>query len=314
MVRAIIDVATLARQLPAAHAINDVDVDALRRIRLRDGRTLAYYEYGPKLGQPLIAFHIWLGGAAMIPGTNALAHKHKLRLIVPERPGYGHSDPTDEFGVWPFARDVEELLDHLGLERVKLLAVAAGAPFALGAAAHLRDRVRHVMLVTPRRPGREPGNMRQQTWRRFRQYLVRFPGLAAGVMEINARIMTRDGVARTVQRIIDQSQVDIDYFRANPGLKDFLVDQSYFAVRHGGKGVAGELQYTARNEAIDFDRVTQPVTVWHDEDDGVVPKEPFLEYVAGRENVTVRINPVSAHFMVYREWADILAHIAAQDQ
>jgi pimeloyl-ACP methyl ester carboxylesterase len=66
---------------------------------LATGRLLAYDEHGEADGAPIFHFHSspstrleWC-----LFGTEALAKKLKIRLIVPDRPGLGRSD----FLAWP---------------------------------------------------------------------------------------------------------------------------------------------------------------------------------------------------------------------
>lgn len=61
-------------------------------IRLKDGRLLAYAEYGDPHGVPLFFFHGWpvtrLSGRIL----DKPAKKLGIRVIAPDRPGIGLSD------------------------------------------------------------------------------------------------------------------------------------------------------------------------------------------------------------------------------
>src|SRR4029450_4921377 len=63
------------------------------RLTLRDGRTLAWKEYGPADGRPVLHFQ-------GTPGSRYSRHAHEdvydrlgVRLLVLHRPPYGASDP-----------------------------------------------------------------------------------------------------------------------------------------------------------------------------------------------------------------------------
>ena len=71
------------------------DLRSDQHITLHDGRQLGFAAYGDPDGTALMLFH-------GTPGSRYLAqldktpwiHRHRIRLIVPERPGYGLSDPA----------------------------------------------------------------------------------------------------------------------------------------------------------------------------------------------------------------------------
>ena len=65
-----------------------------REIRLRDGRALAYAEYGDAAGQPIIYCH---GTPSSRVEGDLIVNSHLatdlgLRFVVPDRPGMGCSD------------------------------------------------------------------------------------------------------------------------------------------------------------------------------------------------------------------------------
>ena len=83
-------------------------------LHLADGRILSYAEYGDPTGKPLFFFH---GGndsrleAAILDET---AQTLGVRILAPDRPGYGRStfQPNRTFLDWP--EDVAQLADALG--------------------------------------------------------------------------------------------------------------------------------------------------------------------------------------------------------
>ena len=99
-------------------------------LRLPDGRVLCYAEYGDPAGRPIFVFHgnpnsrlLW----GVIPGSPFLPG---LRLIAPDRPGYGRTDFVDGVTTienWP--NDIAALADSLGIERFALFAPSGGVPF-----------------------------------------------------------------------------------------------------------------------------------------------------------------------------------------
>ena len=117
-------------------------------MRLRDGRRLAYAELGPPNGTPVVYAHGLLGSKLRGPeAVTAVLQALGVRWLVLYRPGFAGSDPQPGRVPLDFAADLTRVADHLRLERVRIVGVSAGTPYALGAAAALGERVDRIALV-----------------------------------------------------------------------------------------------------------------------------------------------------------------------
>jgi pimeloyl-ACP methyl ester carboxylesterase len=108
---------------------------------LPDGRRLAYAEYGDPSGVPVLFLHGSPGGRLGGAVNHARYVRQGLRVITPERPGYGESDPAPGRSVRDAAEDLVALLDTLGLDRVFVVGGSGGGPHALALAAVAPERV-----------------------------------------------------------------------------------------------------------------------------------------------------------------------------
>ena len=112
------------------------------RVPLRDGERLSVRIVGR--GRPVVLLH-GFGSRASHWLPNALPLSRQYRFVIPDLRGFGssHDVPLHEPDVLTtYARDVEEVLDHLGLDRVAMAGVSMGACtamrfFALGNAARV---------------------------------------------------------------------------------------------------------------------------------------------------------------------------------
>src|SRR5213078_1614803 len=121
---------------------------ATHRLTTADGRTLAYRRVGS--GSTLICH----GGG---PGFSGLylqdvggLDRH-LELILLDPRGTGESDrPSDAraYSIEDYSNDVEELREHLGLERINLLGHSHGGVVAMDYAARFPDRVDKLVLAS----------------------------------------------------------------------------------------------------------------------------------------------------------------------
>ena len=84
-------------------------------IRLKDGRKLAFAESGDPSGLPVIFLHGNPGSRYMRHPDDSLTYGMGVRLITPDRPGYGLSDFQPDRTLLDCPSDIEQLANMLGL-------------------------------------------------------------------------------------------------------------------------------------------------------------------------------------------------------
>ena len=115
-------------------------------VSLPDRRILAYAEYGPANGAPVLFIPGAASGRLMTVGGEAL-EKLNVRLVSVDRPGIGRSTGHPAKSLESVGRDLRTLVNHLGLSVIPAIANSQGAPFGLGAAA--AGVVSRLILVSP---------------------------------------------------------------------------------------------------------------------------------------------------------------------
>ena len=110
-------------------------------VRTRDGRVLQYCVYGPHGGFPVV-FHSGSPGTRWKrPDVIEATEQSGIRMLVPDRPGYGGSTRQPRRRVADAAADTRSLADAAGWDRFAVAGVSGGGPHALACAALLPDRV-----------------------------------------------------------------------------------------------------------------------------------------------------------------------------
>lgn len=147
--------------------------DAARNLSLRlpDGRNLSFSDIGTGENGTWIHCH-------GIPGSrNELLHLRNtlldagVRVIVPDRPGYGQSTPCPEYGLSHHSDDLRQLADHLKLDEFRLSGFSGGGVFAMAAANELGNRIEELVIAaTPAVPLMEnpyeyASELTASTWR-----------------------------------------------------------------------------------------------------------------------------------------------------
>jgi pimeloyl-ACP methyl ester carboxylesterase len=127
-------VAELMQRIPGLRPAPGESDPAFGKLTLRDGRTLAYMDRGPRTGTPVFHFHGFQGSRLERMGAHDdLLAKLHIRLITPDRPGIGLSTPARGRTVVGWAADVRQLAGHLlgPGEPFSILGFSAGATYAL---------------------------------------------------------------------------------------------------------------------------------------------------------------------------------------
>lgn len=119
----------------------------VKDITLPDGRCMTYHDMGPIYGAPILFSHMGYCQARWHRPMLAMAFRMGLRVIVPIRAGYGHSDDTDPKGdiVAAARNDTLHLLDHLGIDQLPYVPQGNDLIFAADLAAHHPERVSQII-------------------------------------------------------------------------------------------------------------------------------------------------------------------------
>ena len=287
------------------------EVPPVRHILLPDGRRLAYRDYGDPRGRSFVSFHEGLGSSLLPAQTHARAAALGLRIICPERPGFGQSDPRSDYSFDGVAEDVVELCDRLGLEEMGVGAVASGAPSALQTAIRLGPRARFVFLCSGRPPrpmaSSEPGNLHTL----FRARLQANPWIADAIFAIirfrRSHALTRQMVRRTAAH----SHGDWAYLDAHPEVVDYFWSYSGEAVVRTGKGPADDMRAFRQGGNLTPAALIAPVVVWHGAEDVLAPLTDLMAYLGDRAR-EVRVIDDIGHLMAIKHWDEIMQRMAGE--
>jgi hypothetical protein len=83
-------------------------------MRLGDGRAVGYAQYGEPSGTVVVNAQGGLACRLDVAAADAAARAAGVRLISPDRPGIGLSDPQPGRAILDWAGDVLEVLNQLG--------------------------------------------------------------------------------------------------------------------------------------------------------------------------------------------------------
>ncbi len=101
-------------------------------LRMPDGRQLHYLDIGN--GPVLVLLHGWAMSSRIFAGM-VEALSGDFRLLVPDLPGHGDSDPGTDYGLNALVVDIGYWFKALGLDRFNLLGWSLGGQIAMQLAA-----------------------------------------------------------------------------------------------------------------------------------------------------------------------------------
>jgi pimeloyl-ACP methyl ester carboxylesterase len=174
---------------------------------LADGRRLSWAEYGSSGGAPLVMLHGTPGSRLQFQWMHGIAAGDGIRVIAPERPGYGASDPVPEGITFArYADDLRQLLDHLELPKVTLCGASGGGGFAMAAAIVHPDRVARLILVSGALPAPRAARRGMALPVRLLLLLARYaPGITARLLATQVSADPDSAVSRAGRRFMPTS-------------------------------------------------------------------------------------------------------------
>ena len=141
--------------------IGQVQATDERVVRLPDGRSLGYAQYGDPNGFPIVNAHGGMACRLDVAAAAPVANQVGVSLISPDRPGVGLSDPQPGRTVLDWAHDVGDLLDQVDVDRFAVMGWSMDGQYAAAVGHALRHRVTRVAIIAGALPLTDPGKFEQ---------------------------------------------------------------------------------------------------------------------------------------------------------
>ncbi len=286
-------------------------IKALREdnvLRLSDGRRLGYAEYADPDGNPIFLFHGNPGSRlswGLFPGS---PFRPGLRLIAPDRPGYGLSDfqPGRTLADWP--DDVLALADALGITRFAVAGVSGGGPYALACGWKIPERLTAVGVISGVGPLDAPQATRGMS--RTNRLIFFLARHAPWLVRLNMgylAFLVRRSPDKLIKRLTFK-MADVDRaIVARPEVRDFVCQDFPEAFRRGARGPAHELTLFARPWPFPLERISMQVHLWHGEADPSVPPSMGRYMARALPNCHATFIPNAGHLWILDHMDEVLA-------
>lgn len=231
-----------------------------RIVHDESGRKIGFAEYGDLDGKPLFFLHGWPNSRLHGEILDTVAKKLQLRIISPDRPGYGISEYQNNRTLLDYPRDVEHIANNLEIKKFSIIGNSGGGPYAAATAYTLPHRIVKVGIVVGLGPTYIPGALdglpffNKLGWSNYK----RFPFLtivAAWLLNVKANFLS--------------SWVFFDY--SSDSDKQILKNVSLPALkrrrkeafRNGIKGAAHDLKLYSNHWGFSLKKITVPTYLWY---------------------------------------------------
>jgi len=283
-------------------------------LELKDGGHLAYAEYGAPKGTPVFFCHGWPSSRTMAELTDDAARALNVRIISADRPGISRSAFQADRKLIDWPPVLQQLADHLGIERFHMLAISGGAPYAYAGAWALPQRVRAIAVVSGAPPivdlDDHSGLLKLYRWmlalHRTRPKLLRAMFYLARPIASRRIPMGFRPLFLKLQRPCDAAVL-----RDNAAF-EACFESARRAWRGSTEGVMIDAQIYGQPWGFRLEDVDVPVRLWHGQDDRAFSFRIAEEVAQRLPKCTARYIDKAGHYSLpIRHMQEILADLIA---
>lgn len=275
-------------------------------IKLKDGRKLAYDEYGDPKGKPIFYFHGWPVSRLSGKITDEAAKKLHIRVISPDRPGYGLSDFKKNRTLLEFPEDIVELADKLRIKKFAVLGQSGGGPYAAVCAYKIPHKLTKVGIVVGLAPTWIPGALDGMVWisRIGWANYARFP-IAATLGAYFNYLIAKYSPSLGIFRFMFGAKSDrqINFKRT---FRKSLQENFKEAFRQGYKAAEQDLILYTKDWGFNIKDIKVPVYLWYGGDDRNVSLNMGKYYHSQIKNSKLKVYPNEGHLIPRSHIEEIL--------
>jgi pimeloyl-ACP methyl ester carboxylesterase len=259
---------------------------------------------------PVLALHGTPGSRLMFALAHQAARERGVRLIAPERPGYGLSDYRRAESLAQIAEDLSAVADAYGLGRFAVMGVSGGGPHAVAAAEAMPERISLLALVGP------VGEVADGALRLSRFHRLLFKGVARRPWAMRVffrglRSMVFKSPESAYRWLMRRVRAPDRHVLAQSHVRASLQAAIGEGLRPGVEGAVQDLRLYCAPWRLRLADTDVPAIVWQGSDDPVVP--PAAAYALARALPNCRLNviPAAGHYWVFAKFGLILDAVVA---
>ena len=270
-----------------------------RRIVLDDGRVLAFDEWGDRSGEPVFSFHGGVSSRLDASPLHEACKENGVRLIAPDRPGCGHSDPAPKRRLLDWPRDVAELANALGIDRFGVMGWSLGSQYAAACAYSLPGRVIRAAILAGVVPFEIQPSRAGMVW--FDRWLLTLCRWAPPLAGFGLRVALEVPPLAWMQRVIyrDGNYADREALRRDPS-PTWAAETIREAVRAGARGVIRDYRIWREPWGFGLEQLDVEVGIWQGDADAMTPVADAELLAARIPGARLAVCPGEGHVSLQR--------------
>lgn len=281
-----------------------------QRMSLPDGRRLAWSDSGDPKGMPIVFMHGISGSRHLRHPDDGILAQQGMRLIIPERPGTGDSDPLPERTITDWPQDVLALTRHLGLRRFVVLGYSAGTPYALVTAHALAEQVLGVHVIGAIPPVERLEDLKAYSPQfRMAMMVARYsPSLFPPLLRLVARSIRKNPYAYLENLMRSMTERDRQVFE-DATLRENYALGLLAGTKHGTQYLVSEGLLAVHGWSARDLRIRAPVDFYHGDADWHINVEGARRLVEQIPGARLHVIADAGHFLIYSHWREVLEAI-----
>lgn len=284
-----------------------------RSLQSADGRRADHIVIGDENGRPVLFFPQDYGLIRWPASAEAAAERRGLKVIVPIRPGYGHSTPVrDRAGVVPaIVSDAIAILDHYGAQSAPVIALSVDVFFAFHVAKAHPGRLSAIVNCSTGLPlFNRVQYERMHKWHRFILANARYaPSMLPFMVKAGFSLARRIGKRGFVHAVFGESPADVQTFE-DPEVMEAMVLGSEVCLS----------DWCSAHEAFASEKILQqqrdwreivdacdiPVHIWQGHQDPQAPMATVREMQAEFPHFVFHEDPHAGQLIFFKDWPRVL--------
>lgn len=278
----------------------------MNQLLLSNNKQLAWNEYGVPDGEPVFYFHGAIGSRREAKAADKIANNLGIRLIAPERPGYGDSDPQDNFKLLDWPSLVLQLANKLNINQFSIIGFSVGSNYALACAHSIPERLSKLTLVGGLAPY-QTEVMQKHISPDFKPlYDLSLYDEDAALQQMSEMAASPEGLFNIIHSTLslcDKTLFEQDHIRTH------YKRSIYLAIKNSVFGCANDIYNLTRPWQFDLAEINLPVNIWHGRNDKLIGYA-IGEYLSTKlTNSSFYSQDDSGHYFLFDKWHDILKSI-----
>jgi len=239
-----------------------------------------------------------------------IVSKLGIRLIVPDRPGFGLSTAMKTQHGYEWCKDFEFLLNHLKIGKTHILSTGSGSYFALACAHELPNRLTGVTLVNSMAPfksvkefsGMIPHEklfyaMARHTPKLFKRFAqLCYLGLSKNI----------DGYFNSVK---NYGGYEDSAALSDDNIGKFIKDKIVTACKHSIQGFLQETVVLAKSWDFDITKINTQIDIYHGGLQVAIPSTMSQRLDSLLPNSQFHYYPEQGTYLLYMKWESLLTSI-----